>query len=166
MGNDLNIVDERTTRAQGMWASGDAPDEQAIPIVPWLDAHTARQVRAIIGTVARAFPGIVAAIVFGSVARHDERPLDDTDPSDVDILLLLDPMRLGRTDASYPLAREVALHWTIGDAADHTPDAPREVRVLLVEYDLTRWDEAFIEYVARKGQSCGRALNCPNVGVI
>ena len=29
-------------------------------------------------------------IIFGSVARREERPLDDPEPSDVDHLLLLD----------------------------------------------------------------------------
>jgi predicted nucleotidyltransferase len=149
MGNELDEL--RAPLAHLAWVAGDDPDETAIPIVTWLDARSAAQVKAIVAAVARAHPEVVAAILFGSVARHDERPLDDTLPSDVDLLLLLDPTRLGDGVTRYPLVRELTLYGTIGEAADRVPDAPREIQILLVERDLARWDETLIANVAHDG---------------
>jgi predicted nucleotidyltransferase len=47
-----------------------------VTVVPWLDERTAGLVRAITATVARRHPDLWAIILYGSVARHDERPLD------------------------------------------------------------------------------------------
>lgn len=149
MGNDVDEL--QSPQVQLPWVIGGAPDEAAIPVVPWLDADAAAQVKAIVAAVARAYAEITAAILFGSIARHDERPVDDEFPSDVDLLLLLDPTSVGKDNARYPLEREVALFGTIGDAAYRLPEGPREVKILLVNRDLSRWDEAFIANVAHDG---------------
>lgn len=64
--------------------------EDAVRIPPWLDEQTASLVRAIVAEAASRYPDLRAALLFGSVARHEERPLTDAEPSDVDLLLLFD----------------------------------------------------------------------------
>jgi predicted nucleotidyltransferase len=149
MGNDVD--EPHPSQPQLAWLTGSVPIEAAIPIVSWLDADATAQVRAIVAAVARAHREIVAAILFGSIARHDERPIDDEFPSDVDLLLLLDPIQLGEDHVDYPLSRELELFGTIGAAAYRLPESPREVKVLLVQRSLARWDEAFIANVAHDG---------------
>ena len=89
-------------------------------------------------------------ILFGSVARREERPVDDPEPSDVDLLLLLDPTTYTPVASRLTREQELALHHTIG-MADYRHRAPREIKVLFVYCDLERWDSLFIENVARDG---------------
>lgn len=114
-----------------------------VPIPSWLDDQTAALVRAITRQLAERHAEILAIVLFGSVARHDERPLDDPAPSDVDLLLLV-PERL-------PEERALAIHHTIGEAGSLYGYTPREVQVLLMERDQANWDPTFIENVAREG---------------
>lgn len=117
-------------------------------VLPWLDVQTARLVGAIVAAVSLHHPEAQAAILFGSITRHEERPLDDPYPSDVDLLLLVtpDPVR-----QRLPYAQQLALWRTIGDVDYQHRDAPREVQVTLVETTLADWDELFITNVARDG---------------
>ena len=117
-------------------------------VVPWLDEQTLVLVAAIIAAVAAEHPAVQAVILFGSLARHEERPLDDPHPSDVDLLLLVtpDPVR-----QRLPYAQQLALWRTIGDVEYQYRDAPREAQVTLVETTLADWDELFITNVARDG---------------
>ena len=117
-------------------------------VVPWLDEQTSELVAAIIAAVAVKHLAVQAVILFGSVARHEERPLDDPQPSDVDLLLLVtpDPVR-----QRLPYAQQLALWRTIGDVEYQYRDAPREVEVTLVETTLADWDELFVMNVARDG---------------
>lgn len=114
-----------------------------VPVVPWLDAVTTELLRAIVARLARTQPDVLAAILFGSVARHDERPLDDPAPSDVDLLLLV-PEHLPENTA-------LAIHRAIGEAGAPFGYPPREIQVVLVERDLRHWDSLFIENVAHDG---------------
>lgn len=117
-------------------------------VVSWLDEQTLVLVAAIIAAVAGEHPAVQAVILFGSVARHEERPLDDPYPSDVDLLLLVtpDPVR-----QRLPYPQQLALWRTIGDVEYQHRDAPREVQVTLVETTLADWDELFVKNVARDG---------------
>ena len=117
-------------------------------MVPWLDEQTLMLVAAIIAAVAAEHAAVQAVILFGSVARHEERLLDDPYPSDVDLILLVtpDPVR-----QRLPYAQQLALWRTIGDVEYQHRDAPREVQVTLVETTLADWDELFITNVARDG---------------
>lgn len=121
-------------------------EESAIPVVPWLDGGTAALVRAIVAAVARRHADLRAAILYGSVARHEERPLDDFRPSDVDLLLVFnsDPHQLS-------LAQELAIFESIGLARDRYLNAPREVRVMLASAAMDEWDPTFVGNVARDG---------------
>ena len=83
MGTDLND----TTIDTNLTSTAARPTVRAIP---WLDAETAAAVIDITQSVAENHPEVQAVILFGSVARREERPLDDPQPSDVDLLLVLD----------------------------------------------------------------------------
>jgi predicted nucleotidyltransferase len=124
------------------------PDEAAILIVPWLDEESAKLVRAIVASVAQAHRNLRAVILYGSVARHEERPLTDDAPSDVDLLLLFD-LAPGQTRLA--VAQRLAISESIGQALDRHPDAPREVQTLYVVGDLADWDPTFVSNVARDG---------------
>ena len=125
-----------------------APEEAAIPVVPWLDERTASLVRAIVASVPRDHSNLRAAILYGSVARHEERPLDDSEPSDVDVLLLFD-LPLGET--RLPVAQRLAISESIGCALDRHPYAPREIQTQYAQGDLADWDHTFVENVAQDG---------------
>lgn len=113
-----------------------------------LDPPTAALVHAITREVAQHHAALRAAILFGSVARGEARPLDDPEPSDVDLLLVMDP-----TPGSNRLTREetVAVYRTVGEVEDRHREAPREVQITLVGSDLTGWDASFVENIARDG---------------
>lgn len=122
--------------------------EAAIPVVPWLDEQTAGLVRAIAATVARRHPDLRAVLLYGSVARHQERPLDDPHPSDVDLLLLFDlEPELDRI----PHERRTAIFRSIGLARDRYLVTPREVQIMLAVRGLEDWDPTFVANVARDG---------------
>jgi len=124
------------------------PDEVSIAIVPWLDERTAGLVSAMVAAVACDHPNLRAAILYGSVARHEERPLDDGEPSDVDLLLLFDATP--GTD-SLSVGQRLAISESLGRALDRYPDAPREVQAQFAVGDLADWDVTFVENVARDG---------------
>jgi predicted nucleotidyltransferase len=84
-------------------------------------------------------------VLFGSVARHEERTPDDDSPSDVDLLVIFDT-----TDRLVKPYRE-DIFATIIDAYAHHLDAPREVNVLLSDRTMQTWDSLFLENLARDG---------------
>jgi predicted nucleotidyltransferase len=128
-------------------ADASLPTEADIPIVPWLDEHTGAAVRAITVAAATQHPEVAAIILFGSVARHEERPLDDDEPSDVDLLVLIDPGQ-GRDHLS--LEEIIAIHATVGDIT-YRDDPPREIQIMLAVRGLADWESLFVENVARDG---------------
>ena len=155
MGNQLDRLDTRNHSTQlGSHGSHEPrKDELSLIervrlVVPWLDPKTSQLVAAIVAVVATEHPEVQAAILFGSVARHEERPLDDPHPSDVDMLLLVtpDPRR-----QRLPYAQQLGLWESIGEVQYRHRDAPREVEVTLVESTLADWDELFVANVARDG---------------
>lgn len=159
MGNQLDEADERDAvnhparlGAHGSYESRDDElrlVERVHAVVPWLDPETSALVAAIVEVVAAKHPEVQAAILFGSAARHEERPLEDPHPSDVDVLLLVtpDPVR-----QRLPYAQQLALWESIGEVQYRHRDAPREVEVTLVELTLADWDELFVTNVARDGR--------------
>ena len=88
---------------------------------------------------------LLAVILFGSVARHEERLLDDSRPSDVDLLAIFDT-----TDRLVKPYREDIFATIIDAYASHL-DAPREVNVLLSDRTMRTWDSMFLDNVAREG---------------
>ncbi len=113
---------------------------------PWLDSKTRAHVKDIIETLSERHPDLVAVILYGSFARHEERPLNVSDPSDVDLLVILDS-----DDRHVALHQGDALFHTLGLAHMRHLDAPREVQVMFASRTLQEWDPTFINNVARDG---------------
>ena len=116
------------------------------PVPAWLDDATATLVEETVNLLIKRHAGILLAVIlFGSVARHEERPPDDTYPSDVDLLAVFDT-----TDRLVRPYRE-DIFATIIDAYALHLDAPREVNVLLSDRTMQTWDSMFLDNLARDG---------------
>lgn len=123
------------------------PEGIIIPIVPWLDPATSALVRDLILTVAQRHPDLLAVVLYGSMARHDERSLNDPQPSDVDLLFIFD------TDDEHLAVHQGGdIFHSIGLARDRHLDAPRDVQIMLASRGLGEWDPAFVAHVARDGR--------------
>lgn len=114
-------------------------------IPPWLDSETSALVRDKIEMLVSRHPDILAIILYGSVARHEERSLDEPDPSDVDLLAILDG------DRSSIRSQGLALFHSMGLAENRHLQAPREVNVMLSSRTSQEWDPTFIDNVKRDG---------------
>jgi|GEM_PF-476280 predicted nucleotidyltransferase len=115
-------------------------------ILPWLDSATAALVTDIIQTLREYRPDLLAVILYGSVARHAERPVTDPSPSDVDLLAIFDT-----DDERIALHEGAALFDILGMAYDRHLDALRDVKVMFASRTLGEWDGTFIASVARDG---------------
>jgi len=116
--------------------------------LPWIDHETAYYIGQIITLLRETEPHFLAAIVFGSVARHEERPLEDPVPSDVDLLILLDP-EPGQDELTY--AQRLILSSALVHAWDAYPNSAREVQLIGALTHFHHWDQSFVENVARDG---------------
>ena len=103
----------------------------------------------IVVEVAQRHPALCAAVLYGSIARHDERPLTDALPSDVDLLLVF--VRSPAQPVDFTYGQRVAIFDAVGHALDVYPHAPREVQVMLATEDLADWDETFVQNLLREG---------------
>ncbi len=103
-------------------------------------------IKDVIAVLSERHPDLVAVILYGSVARHEERPLDAPNPSDVDLLAVLDS-----DDPHVALDQGDALFHTLGLAYNQHLDAPREVQVMFASRTLQEWDPTFIANVMRDG---------------
>ncbi len=113
----------------------------------WLDNETRALVEDIIRTLTKRHTDVLGIVLYGSVARHEERSLDEPDTSDVDLLVVLDS-----DDPLVDVHQGDALAHTVGLAYMRHLDAPREVQVLFTSRALQQqWDPTFIENVARDG---------------
>ena len=116
------------------------------PLPAWLDEATAALVKETMNLLIKRHADILLAVIlFGSVARHEERPLDDSCPSDVDLLAIFDT-----TDRLVKPYRE-DIFATIIDACALHLDAPREVNVVLSDRTMRTWDSMFLDNLAREG---------------
>jgi predicted nucleotidyltransferase len=89
-------------------------------IPAWLDDATAALVEETVNLLIKRHADILLAVIlFGSIARHEERPPDDAYPSDVDLLAIFDT-----TDRLVRPYRE-DIFATIIDACALHLDAPR-----------------------------------------
>jgi predicted nucleotidyltransferase len=114
--------------------------------IPWLDDDTGALVDEIVESFARAFPDMLVVILYGSIARHDERPLDDDIPSDVDLLAVFDTDE-ERLTGDWDMQVSRALN----EPYMRHFDAPREISVLWASRTLREWDPTFVANVARDG---------------
>jgi len=116
------------------------------PIPAWLDDATSALVEETLSMLIKRHANILLAVIlFGSIARHEERPLDDSCPSDVDLLAIFDT-----TDRLVKPYRE-DIFATIIDACALHLDAPREVNVLLSDRTMQTWDAMFLDNIAHDG---------------
>ena len=116
------------------------------PIPAWLDDTTAALVEETVNLLIKRHADILLAVIlFGSVARHEERPPNDAYPSDVELLAIFDT-----TDRLVRPYRE-DIFATIIDACALHLDAPREVNVLLSDRTMQNWDSMFLDNLARDG---------------
>ena len=116
------------------------------PLPSWLDSETRALIKDVISVLSKRHPDLVAIILYGSVARHEERSLEEPDPSDVDLLAILDS-----DDPHVALRQGDALSHTLGLAYSRHLDAPREVQVMFASRTLQEWDPTFIANVMRDG---------------
>ena len=119
---------------------------RASALPSWLDSKTSALIKDIIGLLSERHPDLIAVILYGSVARHEERPLNEPNPSDVDLLAILDS-----DDPHVALHQGDALFHTLGLAYNRHLDTPREVQVLFASRTLQEWDPTFIANVTRDG---------------
>jgi predicted nucleotidyltransferase len=111
-----------------------------------LDRETSLLVDEIVDLLPERHPDVLAIILYGSVARHEERALDEPDPSDVDILVVVD------TEDKHGIhAQRKSLFETLGLAKMHHLEAGRDVNVMFTSRTAQEWDETFIENVKRDG---------------
>jgi len=115
-----------------------------IPI--WLDESTRVLIEDIIKLLAERHADLLAVILYGSVARHEERPADAFNASDVDLLAVFDS-----DDPLLDVHRGDILSHTLGLAYTRHLDAPREVQVMFASRTLQEWDPTFIANISRDG---------------
>lgn len=117
---------------------------RAIP--SWLDDETQALVIDMITTLAARHQDLLAVILYGSVARHEERSLDDPHPSDVDMLAIFNS-----DDPLLEVSQGDELSYTLGIAYNRHLNAPREVQMLFASRTLREWDPTFVSNIARDG---------------
>ncbi len=115
-----------------------------IPI--WLDRATRALIEDIIRLLSEHHPDLLAVILYGSVARHEERPLGAFNPSDVDLLAVFDS-----DDPLLDVHQGDTLSHTLGLAYNRHLDTPREVQVVFASRTFQEWDPTFIANVMRDG---------------
>jgi len=115
--------------------------------IPWLDAESDRFVRHTLALLIARREDLQSAVLFGSVARRRARPLTDSHPSDVDVLLIFDA-EPGKTTISG--AQHFAVSVAKVDVIDLYPDA-RDLQFALTLPTFAGWDGSFIENIARDG---------------
>ena len=116
------------------------------PPPSWLDNETRALIQEVIDLLAERHSDLVAVILYGSVARHEQRPLDTRNPSDVDLLVVLDG-----DDPHVAIHQGDELSHPLGLAYTRHLDAPREVQVQFSSRTLQEWDPTFIANVLRDG---------------
>lgn len=119
-------------------------DLSALPL--WLDAETRALVKDKIEVLVSQHPDILAIILYGSIARHEERSRDEPNTSDVDLLAVLET-----NDPHAIVSRLRTLVATMGQAENRHLEAPREVNVMFSSRTSQEWDPEFIANVKRDG---------------
>jgi len=114
-------------------------------IPTWLDPETLDYVKDIVDSLVRGHADLIQSIIlYGSIARHDERPIDDLHPSDVDLLVIW------KSDERDDVAIDL-VHATLSELYRRHLDAPRDVSILYGTPSMREWDPMFPENVIRDG---------------
>ncbi len=144
MGNDL----ENITQPDGIVTADGSVSTAELLLVFGLDQETAAYIHYVTQQIAQTVPHALVAILFGSVARHNARPLTDPCPSDVDVLVVCSPE--GEQEA-VTSEQHAALSRAVVSGYEAYPDAPRDVEILGALSHFKGWDEMFVANVAREG---------------
>ena len=112
----------------------------------WLDRETRTLIEDIISLLAERHTDLLAVILYGSVARYEERPLGAFNPSDVDLLAVFDS-----ADPLLAVHQGDTLSHTLGLAYTRHLDAPRDVQVMFASRTLQEWDPTFVANVKHDG---------------
>src|SRR5258708_12140881 len=115
-----------------------------IPV--WLDRATRALVEDIIVLLSERHPDLLAVILYGSVARHEERPLDAFNSSDVDLLAVFDS-----DDPLLDVHQGDTLSHTLGLAYNRHLDAQREVQAWFTSRTLQECNPTFLPNVSPDG---------------
>ena len=144
MGNDL----EDMPQPDGIVTADSVVSTAELLLVFGLDQETAAYIRYVTLKNAETVPHALAAMLFGSVARHNARPLTDPCPSDVDVLVVCSPEGDQEEVSS---EQHAALSRAVVSGYAAYPDAPRDVQVLAALTHFKGWDDPFVANVAREG---------------
>ncbi len=125
---------------------------------PWLDSATASLIEDIVRTLAARRADVLAIILYGSIARHDERSLDDVHPSDVDLLAIFET-----DDEHFALREGKALFSILGEAYNRHLDILRDVKVMFASRNLGEWDSTFVASINRDGVLLWARSELPDV---
>lgn len=117
-----------------------------VSLPPWLDIATAALTVDIVRILAAHRPDALAVILYGSIARHDERAVTDAHPSDVDLLIIFDS-----DDEDIAIRDGKELFSILGIAYNRHLDTLRDVKVMFASCTLGEWDPTFIANIARDG---------------
>ena len=120
--------------------------QPALQIPPWLDRATASLTEDIVWTLILHRSDMLAVILYGSVARHNERAVTDAHPSDVDLFAIFDT-----DDEDFAIHQGKELFNIIGHAYDRHLDILRDVKVMFASRSLDEWDSTFIANIAHDG---------------
>jgi len=112
----------------------------------WLDSATSALVGDMIDTLTNQRSDVLAIILYGSIARHDERPLNDPSASDVDLLVVFNA-----EDEAIAIHQGEELFRILGMAYDRHVDSVRDVKVMFASRTLREWDATFVASVAQDG---------------
>ncbi len=112
----------------------------------WIEPQTRLLLNDLIAALTQAYKDVLAVVLYGSVARHEERPLDDAHPSDVDVLAVFDD-----DDPQLTAHRGMEITRTLNQAYARHVDAPRDVQVMFASRTLGEWDPTFVASVLRDG---------------
>lgn len=143
MGADLD--QQRVTTSAPSDAVG-----AVVASISWLEYDTAAAITDVVQSLAEYHPEVQAVILFGSVARREQRLLDDSAPSDVDLLLVITPTSDGSVAQHLTHDQELAITQTIGEV-DYRHRQARAINAVFIGCDLAGWDSLFIENVTRDG---------------
>jgi|GEM_PF-1380543 predicted nucleotidyltransferase len=120
---------------------------QSITPIPRLDEETEKYLRHVLTLLITRREDLLAAVLYGSVARQTVRALDDPDPSDVDVLLIFEPEQREQRVSN---AQHTAISWAKIEVIDRYPQA-RELQLMSTVPDFAGWDSSFVENVAHDG---------------
>ncbi len=118
----------------------------SVYLPPWLDTATAALTADLVRALAAHRPDALAVILYGSIARHDERAITDSQPSDVDLLVVFDT-----DDEDIAIREGKALFSVLGTAYNRYLDTLCDVKVMFASRNLSEWDPTFVANVAQDG---------------